>query len=318
MPKAGKSSVIETIRHFFSHGPKIKVETTPDEHSELQNGYKVHSPAEGVSLRTPGYLKRNLLDYNAWAGSYAIQQLIEGRHDSYHDIVILDRGPWDAGCWLEYVRHHPPEDVEAEQVKTIADFFQHPLWITQTDLHVILVVSPEEAAERAGRNRLIRHLGPAAMPEMMSEIFEIYKKRYRFLVKVKASQCIHVGDRSAMLIDTSQKKPMAVAVDVIETVFDVLQRKIQARRSRGKLTVDMVLRHFESYRKGMRHQEFNKLRTYISREFVPQVNDLPIPRRVEVAARLSSRTLYLTQGTSLFNRFEAEPVISELKRILED
>jgi hypothetical protein len=44
----------------------------------------------------------NLVDLNVWAGAYSLQ-LLEATHDNYHDRVILDRGPWDASCWLHYL-----------------------------------------------------------------------------------------------------------------------------------------------------------------------------------------------------------------------
>jgi putative protein kinase ArgK-like GTPase of G3E family len=42
-PKSGKSTCIDTVSHFFR-----------------RNGYKVLTPTEGASKRTPYYLKENL------------------------------------------------------------------------------------------------------------------------------------------------------------------------------------------------------------------------------------------------------------------
>src|ERR1041385_7123124 len=101
MPKSGKSLAIENLRHFFSHGPRLKIAVKGLEWGKAE-GFRVHTPAEGVSFRTPNYFKHNGFHFNAWSGAYALQELLEACHDDHHDIVILDRGPWDAGCWLQY------------------------------------------------------------------------------------------------------------------------------------------------------------------------------------------------------------------------
>src|SRR5207247_2284326 len=102
MPKAGKSTSIEGVRQFFSHGHKTERWKNSEEWIDLR--YRVHTPAEGVSLRTPARLKVDPIDFNTWAGAYALQELLQAAHDGYNDLVVLDRGPWDASCWLEYYR----------------------------------------------------------------------------------------------------------------------------------------------------------------------------------------------------------------------
>lgn len=79
-PKSGKSTCIDTVSHFFR-----------------RLDYKVLAPTEGASKRTPYYLKKNLVAFNAWSASYALTHILEGRYgsDEYH-IVILGRGLFDA------------------------------------------------------------------------------------------------------------------------------------------------------------------------------------------------------------------------------
>jgi hypothetical protein len=172
MPKAGKSGSIKTVRQYFSSGSKIRVVEAP---GSIRRTYQIHTPAEGVSLRTPALLKQNLLDFNCWAGAYALQELLQARHDNYHDLVILDRGPWDAGCWIEFVKtlesDHP---VSPEDSQKIINFFHLPHWMTCADLHVVLTVDPAEAAERERRERLITHHGPVSDRELMMSVRDLF------------------------------------------------------------------------------------------------------------------------------------------------
>lgn len=48
-PKAGKSTTIDIVAHFFK---RMK--------------YKVWAPTEGASKRTPYHLKRDLVAFNTW------------------------------------------------------------------------------------------------------------------------------------------------------------------------------------------------------------------------------------------------------------
>src|SRR5579859_4712248 len=77
MPKAGKSTAIENLRHFYTHGPKLLLAHDGQRKDLPPLGYRVHTPAEGVSLRTPNYLKRSPFDFNTWAGAYAVQELLQ-------------------------------------------------------------------------------------------------------------------------------------------------------------------------------------------------------------------------------------------------
>ena len=241
MPKAGKSGCIETIRQYFSSGSKIRVKDP----GVLKRPYRIYTPAEGVSLRTPGVLKQNLLDYNSWAGAYALQELLQARHDNYHDVVILDRGPWDAGCWLKYVKTVPLDHpVSAQEADRIVGLFQLPHWMTCADLHVVLVVDPAAAAERERDERLIAHQGSVSDKSLMTTMKKIYERRFPALADIKAKECPHVGLASAMLIDTTHLQALEIADQVIERALDVIELKIAARELISEDEVWAVIAQF--------------------------------------------------------------------------
>lgn len=248
MPKAGKSLAIENLRHFFSHGHKLKIKSP--------NGtdrYRVHAPAEGVSQRTPNYFKHNLADYNTWAGAYSLQALIEASHDTYHDLVILDRGPWDAGCWLEHaatseLSHFGDSKEERDAAPQIVKFFQSTRWMGQSDLHVVLVVDHEEAARRESEQRLIQPQGASSDSVLMKAMSDIYQSRFydaaSGLKITKSKLCPLVGEKGALFLDTTGKDPKSVALTVIDATLQVLEAKNRRGNGDSPLTEDEVLSQF--------------------------------------------------------------------------
>lgn len=312
MPKAGKSGCIRTLRQYFSSGSKIRVK----ELSALKRPYRIHTPAEGVSLRTPGLLKQNLLDYNSWAGAYALQELLQARHDNYHDIVILDRGPWDAGCWLEYVKQVPLDQAIAkEEVDKMVAFFQSPHWMRCADLHVVLVVDPDKAAEREHDERLITHQGPASDRELMSAMKKIYEKRFPLLQQLKKKHCPQVGDASAMLMDTTNDAPLEVAAVVVERALDVLGLKIEAR---AMITEDELWSSIAQFvTQTARRDHISAVREYLPR-FVEKARQYPATVHSRLRANLKEIRFPALEGVELFsNRYEASDIIAELKRLLD-
>jgi hypothetical protein len=221
MPKAGKSTTIDQVRHFFSHGHKVKVS------DKGGSPYIVHTPAEGVSQRTPRALKDDRVDFNTWAGAYALQELLEARHDTFHDLVILDRGPWDASCWLQHFAKVPGVDKDLP-VGAIADFFRLKCWVTESDLHVVMIVDPATALTRERTQRLIEHRGPASQTELMDSMKKIYEDSFPTLLDEKAKACKDVGKHSAILLNTTAyDRQGAAEFEVISQALKVLELKIE-------------------------------------------------------------------------------------------
>jgi hypothetical protein len=314
MPKAGKSSAIKTIRQYFSSGSKIRVKEVP---GKVTRAYRLHTPAEGVSLRTPGLLKQNLLDFNSWAGAYALQELLQAGHDNYHDLVLLDRGPWDAGCWLEYVKKSQlPKSIDKKEADKIIGFFQSPHWMTRADLHVVLVLDPVEAAKRESSERLIAHHGPVSDTSLMSAMRDIYEKKFPELQSVKAANCPHVKNAGAVLIDTTSLSDLEVASQIIEHAFSVLELKLAAR---AVLTVEQVWAGMKPFvTRTARPAEVRLVEEYIPK-FVERANILPVSARIGVLDGLRDRYFPMSEEVDLFsNRYEASQIISDLETILAE
>jgi hypothetical protein len=277
MPKAGKSGAIETVRHFFSHA--YRVASIPGQHPRPFN-YHVHTPAEGVSLRTPQLLKRDPFDFNTWAGAYGLQQMLQAAHDDYNDLVILARGPWDAGCWLDHHLKLVATPRRGDPGVT-ARFFQDDQWMTRSDLHVVLVVSPEEAAKRERQTRLIEHGGFASNTREMAAIRDIYESRFGNLKAAKAAECGRVGELAAILIDTTTMQHRSVAIEIITRIFDVLDAKLTLGEKEFMFDEDWLLARIGGYVghvRGKRSAVLGWLPQYVK-----DANALSAPQRSRLA-----------------------------------
>lgn len=318
MPKAGKSDAIEQARHFFSHGLKILAKRDMDK-SPVPS-YQVHTPAEGVSLRTPKYLKEDLIAYNTWAGAYALQELLQAQFDPFHDLVLLDRGPWDAGCWLEYVRRSrrgASGDIDLEVCDQISDFFQLPYWSTQADLHLVFVVDPREAARRETVQRLIEHGGPATNAQLMEALRRIYDERFEQLKSQKDKECPLVRGYSALRIDTTKLHRTEVGLRVISGILDFVELQLGIRSLDQLITEEELWAYMEPFvGQVVRQTEISAIRSRLP-EFVAHARLQPHQELVRERVKEAFKPIP-AEVVVLSARGEAEPVIEKLFSILDN
>ena len=155
-PKAGKSTCIDTVNHFFR-----------------RLGYKILAPTEGASKRTPYYLKDDYVAFNAWSATYALTHILEGRYgtDEYH-IVILDRGLFDALAWFELLKEN--DDITSEDCSAIQQFLLVGHWRELVDVVFLFQTDPATSLERENQNKLIEEPGRAMNPDFLSNLNSAY------------------------------------------------------------------------------------------------------------------------------------------------
>ena len=162
-PKSGKSTCIDTVNHFFR-----------------RSGYKVLAPTEGTSKRTPYYLKDNLVSFNVWSATYALTHILEGRFGSdQYDLVIMDRGLFDALAWFELLRQK--KDISSEECSAIQQFLLVDHWRDLVDVIFLFQTDPETSLERENYNKLIQEPGRAMNPEFLRDLntaYETTKEKY--------------------------------------------------------------------------------------------------------------------------------------------
>ena len=308
MPKAGKSGAIENIRHFFTHGNKALLKIIPE--SKNREDCRIDTPAEGVSLRTPGLLKDDkLIDFNTWAGSYAVQELLQARHDNYHQIVILDRGPWDAGCWIEYWQKN--DSANSSRIGFLKNFFHNKYWMEKSDIHVVLTVDPDEGKSREEKHRLIDHGGVASKTTIMTDLKTIYDKGYNELQSAKDDLFRETVGLNTLYIDTTKLDQADVSLMIIKRIFDFLEHSIIAGFTKSFIVaLEPIKPYFATKPKGA----FNAF----AREHEPLLEGMSTHRRRQALYEIESWFNVSVKGEAKWNRAdEAIPVVSrKLKEII--
>lgn len=147
-PKAGKSTSVEAIRHFFS-----------------RHGFTVHVLVERASV-CPIPMKGHLF-FNTWCAATMLAELI-ANVDTETDIIIVDRGLFDALVWLTLQRQRG--ELTPEEACTIERFLLLERWRKLIDLAVVMNVDADEAMERENSTRIIAKDGSIMTRPVLSAI----------------------------------------------------------------------------------------------------------------------------------------------------
>jgi len=131
-PKSGKSTSVEAIRHFLN-----------------RNGFRVHVLIEPASV-CPIPMKGHLF-FNTWCTAMMLADLIS-KVDTPTDVIILDRGLFDALVWLGLQAQRG--ELTAAETTTIEDFLLLERWRNLIDLAIVMNVSAEEALAREHVQRI--------------------------------------------------------------------------------------------------------------------------------------------------------------------
>jgi len=201
-PKSGKSTCIDTVNHCFRL---------------LQ--YKVLSPSEGASKRTPYYLKEDLVSFNAWSAMYALTHILEGRHSTdQYNLAILDWGLFDALAWFELLKTE--KHLSNQDCTTIQEFFLLDHWREGMDIVFLFVADPMTSLNRENQSKLIAEPGQAMNPifqEKPNHAYEVVQKKF--------------ADRFSEFyrIDTSESQTTTTQ----STAFEVTKHIIESMRKRS-------------------------------------------------------------------------------------
>ena len=200
-PKSGKSTCIDTINHFFR-----------------RMGYKVLAPTEGASKRTPYYLKENLVAFNAWSATYALTHILEGRYgaDEYN-LVIMDRGLFDALAWFELLQGKG--NVTEEECSVIQKFLMIGHWRQFEDMVFLFTTDPDTSLERENREKLIVEPGLTMNPQFLADL----NGAYQTIIGKYSSQFSNL-----QIVDTGQRQdttPQSTAFQVAEKIIHLMEQK---------------------------------------------------------------------------------------------
>ena len=200
-PKAGKSTTIDIVTHFFK-----------------RTGFKTWAPTEGASKRTPYFLRRDLVAFNAWALNYAISEILVAYHNiEEYDLVVLDRGPFDSLAWMRVLKDDG--NLDQDGYDRIERFARHPKWANLVERVYLFTCTPKTSMDREHDAKLIRGKGTAMNPEMLEKL----RVQYDSLGKDSASE-----NPSIQRFSTDDGDgPRATAREIASDIMDLLEQKAE-------------------------------------------------------------------------------------------
>ena len=156
-PKSGKTTNIDIICHFFK---RMK--------------FRVWAPTEGASKRTPYHLKRDLVAFNTWSLNYAISELLVAYYNvEKHDLIILDRGPFDSLAWMNLLKNRG--ELTPDELRKIEDFALHPKWSQLVSRVCLFKCDPKVSLKRELETKLTHGPGTAMNEGMLGDLLGQYE-----------------------------------------------------------------------------------------------------------------------------------------------
>lgn len=166
-PKAGKSSCISSLVIFLK-----------------RNGFKVRVLTERASVCPVN----NKFDpnFNVWTGCSALAELVHviSNDAKKIDVVILDRGVFDAVCWFHWQRER--SYLDDHHYSVFREFFFSERWVSKIDIVYILKADAKTALDREYANLLTRKSGSVmnrkvinSYNQAVDECERLYGDRFR-------------------------------------------------------------------------------------------------------------------------------------------
>lgn len=145
-PKAGKTTVISMLENFFDGcGYKVRV---------------IRERAPACPLPMKGHFF-----FNTWTTTSMLGELLEVI-DTDDDVVILDRGLFDALVWLDLQRKR--DQITEDEQRVFESFVRLDRWRKLIDVVVILHASPGVAMGRENNGHLVQRAGSMMNPDSLA------------------------------------------------------------------------------------------------------------------------------------------------------
>lgn len=194
-PKAGKSTSVAVIKQFFE-----------------QCGFRVHLLKERAA-DCPLPMKGHFF-FNTWTMCSMLAEVL-ATVDTETDLLILDRGVFDALMWLEL--QHRRGQVTDDEKAIFASFVTLERWRRLIDLTFVVTVDPEVAMLRENSARIIPKLGSLMNPGALAEINDVLSAVAAEHVK---SFTLKDFNTSSGDVIASNKQLTALLLDAFEAFAD--------------------------------------------------------------------------------------------------
>jgi predicted NUDIX family phosphoesterase len=202
-PKSGKTSCINSLELFLK-----------------RNGFKVEIVHERASV-CPVYDKHSPM-FNLWTSCMSISRMIGvlEQKEVTCDVLILDRGVFDAFCWFNWLANK--KMLEKEQLGAIESFFLMDSITNRIDLVFAFCAKPEISIKREYATLLTDKPGTIMNTTVLTE----YLNSIDYTIEEKKK---HFHNDSVFKIDTSDKSQDEVGKEVTETTLTALKNLLMER-----------------------------------------------------------------------------------------
>ena len=143
-----------------------------------------------------------------WTFTRAISDILAHLADGKDkvDIILVDRGIFDALCWFEWLSTHPKENPHLDEglYNIIRPFVTLKMFTSYLDLVYVFKVTPNESLKREYANLLTEKFGSIMHPDVLKS----YNESIDEAIKKYKGSFQHI-----LRIDTSQKDPDDVSYE---------------------------------------------------------------------------------------------------------
>ena len=204
-PKAGKTSSITALNIFLK-----------------RNGFKTTILTERASI-CPISDKESPV-FNVWTCSATINEINEKMDEANTasegnlDIILCDRGIFDALCWFRWLKSR--DKMSEEEYDVLTQFAMLNRWQKNIDLVYIFLTTPEESIRREYANLLTNKRGSI----MKEDILEQYKK--------SVEETLHEYEsafRATCVQDTTDREQNDVSYEVTEKTLQTLKEMLMEK-----------------------------------------------------------------------------------------
>jgi len=193
-PKSGKSSAIGSLDLFLRRN---KFRT------------KVLTERAGVC---PVYNKYDPY-FNIWTFSSCIAELsvVLSNHPKDYDIILIDRGIFDALCWFTWQLQN--NHLDETEYKPIVSYLTMSRWRSIIDLVYVFTAEPDVSLDREYALLLTRKLGSIMKTPVLESFRDAVNNTLGEFQKLF---------RRIEIFDTSSKEQNEVSYDVTKGILDIL------------------------------------------------------------------------------------------------
>lgn len=197
-PKSGKTSCINSLELFLK-----------------RNGFRVEIIHERANI-CPVYDKHSP-KFNIWTACSSVAGMLGvlDRKEINCDVLILDRGIFDACCWFNWLLSKGM--MEDEQKVAIETFLLHDDLVNRIEIVFAFYATPEVSIKREYANLLTDKLGSIMNINVLEEYLTSIKK-----TKEEKQEYFH----NIFLVDTSDKSQDDVGKEVTDTTLNTLRNAL--------------------------------------------------------------------------------------------